>query len=186
MSCENVYKTFTHKWNTPDSSHWVRSYDNHLLCTMSHTNLLPTVDYLCFLFVASSSKNMKAFLMFEKTCFPRICWCGRRHDTGVTAPRHSLTPTSHTFPRGRLLSSITILLYPMTSSPVTPIQDNTQTHSSSTLRTRLVRSVGMNEESDTDAWTRLKRRWVMSEEEWAVRERETSLSFIKITQSLIY
>ncbi len=37
--CENVYETFTHECNTPDSRHWVRSYDNHLLCTLSHTNL---------------------------------------------------------------------------------------------------------------------------------------------------
>ena len=65
MLCENVYKTFTHKWNKPDSSHWVRTYDNHLLCTLSHTNLLPTVGYLRFLFVPSSSKNLKSFLMFE-------------------------------------------------------------------------------------------------------------------------
>ncbi len=53
-------------------------------------------------------------------------------------------------PRGRLLSSITILLYPMTSSAVAPIQDNTQQHSSATLRMRLVRSVGLNEKSYTE------------------------------------
>jgi hypothetical protein len=41
------------------------------------------------------------------------------------------------------------------------------------------------EDSDADAWTRL-RSWVLSEEESVVCERETSLSFIKITQSLIY
>ena len=41
------------------------------------------------------------------------------------------------------------------------------------------------EDSDSDAWTRL-RSWVLSEEESSVCERETSLSFIKITQSLIY
>ena len=41
------------------------------------------------------------------------------------------------------------------------------------------------EESDADEWTRL-RSWVLSEEESVVCERETSLSFIKITQSLIY
>ena len=41
------------------------------------------------------------------------------------------------------------------------------------------------EESDADEWTRL-RSWVLSEEESVVCERETSLSFIKITQSVIY
>ncbi len=41
------------------------------------------------------------------------------------------------------------------------------------------------EDSDTDAWTRL-RSWVLSEEESVVCERETSLSFIKITQFVIY
>ena len=43
---ENVYKTFTHKSNKTDSNHWVSPYDNHLLCTLSPTNLLPTVGYL--------------------------------------------------------------------------------------------------------------------------------------------
>ncbi len=42
------------------------------------------------------------------------------------------------------------------------------------------------EDSDSEVWTRLKRSWVLSEEECVVCERETSLSFIKITQSLIY
>jgi hypothetical protein len=42
------------------------------------------------------------------------------------------------------------------------------------------------EDSDTYAWTRLRRSWVLSEEEWVVCERETSLLFIKIAQSLIY
>ena len=55
MLCENVYKTFTHKSNKPDSSHWVSPYDNHLLCTLSPTNLLPTVGYFRFLYVPSSS-----------------------------------------------------------------------------------------------------------------------------------
>ncbi len=55
MLCETVYKTFTHKSNKPDSSHWVSPYDNHLLCPLSPTNLLPTVGYLCFLYVPSSS-----------------------------------------------------------------------------------------------------------------------------------
>jgi hypothetical protein len=36
-------------------SHWVSPYDNHLPCTLSPTNLLPTVDYFCFLYVSSSS-----------------------------------------------------------------------------------------------------------------------------------
>ena len=36
-------------------SHWVSPYDNHLLCTLSPTNLLPTVRYLRFLCVCSSS-----------------------------------------------------------------------------------------------------------------------------------
>jgi hypothetical protein len=53
--CENVYKTFTHKSNKPDSSHWLTPYDNHLLCTLSPTNLLPTVGYFRFLYVPSSS-----------------------------------------------------------------------------------------------------------------------------------
>ena len=51
----NVYKTFTHKSNKPDSSHWLTPYDNHLLCTLSPTNLLPTVGYFRFLYVPSSS-----------------------------------------------------------------------------------------------------------------------------------
>ena len=42
------------------------------------------------------------------------------------------------------------------------------------------------EDSDTDGWTRLRRSWVLSEEEWVECESETSLSFIQITQSLIY
>ena len=53
--CENVYKTFTHKSNKADSNHWVSPYDNHLLCTLSPTDLLPTVDYFRFLYVSSSS-----------------------------------------------------------------------------------------------------------------------------------
>ena len=40
------------------------------------------------------------------------------------------------------------------------------------------------EDSDTDGWTGLERNWVLIQEEWV--EWETSLSFIKITQSLIY
>jgi hypothetical protein len=40
------------------------------------------------------------------------------------------------------------------------------------------------EDSDTDGWTGLERNWVLSQEEWV--EWEASLSFIKITQSLIY
>ncbi len=52
-------------------------------------------------------------------------------------------------PEARRDVSITILLYPMTSSAVAPIQDNTQRHSSATLRTRLVMSVGLNENSYT-------------------------------------
>ena len=55
MLCENVYKTFTHKSNKPDSSHWLTPYENHLLCTLSPTNLLPTVGYFRFLYVSSSS-----------------------------------------------------------------------------------------------------------------------------------
>ncbi len=55
MLCENVYKTFTHKANKPDSSHWLTPNDNHLLCTLSPTNLLPTVGYFRFLYVPSSS-----------------------------------------------------------------------------------------------------------------------------------
>ena len=47
------------------------------------------------------------------------------------------------------MSSITGLLYPMPSSLMTEILDNTQTHSSATLRTCLVRSVGLNETSYT-------------------------------------
>ena len=39
---------------------------------------------------------------------------------------------------------------------------------------------------DSDGWTRLRRSWGLSEEEWVVCVRETSLSFIKITQALIY
>ncbi len=38
------------------------------------------------------------------------------------------------------------------------------------------------QDSDTDGWTGL----VLSEEEWVECEREPSLSFIKITQSVIY
>ena len=45
--------------------------------------------------------------------------------------------------------------------------------------------VNRTEDSDADVWTRL-RSWVLSEEESVVCERENSLSFIKITQSLIY
>ena len=38
-----------------------------------------------------------------------------------------------------------------------------------------------DQDSDIDGWTRLRRRsWGLSEEEWVVCERETSLSFIKI------
>ena len=43
-----------------------------------------------------------------------------------------------------------------------------------------------DQDSDADEWTRLRRSWGLSEEEWVVCVRETSLSFIKLTQSLIY
>ena len=43
-----------------------------------------------------------------------------------------------------------------------------------------------DQDSDTDGRTRLRRSWGLNEEEWVVCERETSLSFINITQSLIY
>ena len=43
-----------------------------------------------------------------------------------------------------------------------------------------------DQDSDTNGWTRLRRSWGLNEEEWVVCLRETSLSFIKITQSLIY
>jgi hypothetical protein len=52
-------------------------------------------------------------------------------------------------PQGRLLSSITGLFYPMTSSLMAEILDNTQKHSSATFRTWLARSVGLNETSYT-------------------------------------
>ena len=133
MLCENVYKTFTHKWNTPDSSHWVRSYDNHLLCTLSHTNLLPTVGYLCFLFVASSSKNLKAFLMFEALSVTFMCTHGNTVSTStISVPEavneHSYYPTPYpassclfarrivspvcfTSPNGTALNSISTMTY---------------------------------------------------------------------------
>jgi hypothetical protein len=59
-----------------------------------------------------------------------------------------------------MLSSITILLYPMTSSPVVPIQDNSQSH-------EMFR--GKNHLNKTDFF-----------------DRTEDSSFIKITQSLIY
>ncbi len=43
-----------------------------------------------------------------------------------------------------------------------------------------------DQDSDTDGWTRLRTSWGLNVEEWTVCERETSLSFIKITQSVIY
>ncbi len=43
-----------------------------------------------------------------------------------------------------------------------------------------------HQHSDADGWTRLKKSWGLSEEEWVVCEKENSLSFIKMTQSLIY
>jgi hypothetical protein len=121
------------------------------------------------------------------SCLPLICWCGLRHDRWWK----SLTSTSHTCPRERLLSSITILLYPMTSSPVTPIQDNTQPHSSATLlwdvpweeSCKQNRLFNRTEDSDEDVWTRLRRSWVLSEEEWVVCVRETTMSIINITVS---
>ncbi len=82
----------------------------------------------------------------------------------VKAPREWLIPTSHTYPRGRLLSSITI---------------RGRNHTNKTD------FFNRTEDSDTDMWTRL-RSWVLSEEESVVWERETSLSFITITQSVIY
>ena len=40
-----------------------------------------------------------------------------------------------------------------------------------------------DQDSDEDGWTRHRKTWVLSEEEWLVCERETTLSFIKITRS---
>ena len=48
---QNVYS----QSNKSDQSHWVSPYDKHLLCTLSPTNLLPTVGYLRFLYASSSS-----------------------------------------------------------------------------------------------------------------------------------
>ena len=41
-----------------------------------------------------------------------------------------------------------------------------------------------DQDSDTDGWTRLRRSWGLNAEEWVPCERDTSLSFIKITQSI--
>ena len=48
----------TNQTETTESVHSSRSHStnyNHLLCTLSPTNLLPTVGYLCFLYAPSSS-----------------------------------------------------------------------------------------------------------------------------------
>jgi hypothetical protein len=54
---QNVYSLANQRNQTQTTVGWacVRPYDNHLLSTLSPTNLLPTVGYLCFLYVPSSS-----------------------------------------------------------------------------------------------------------------------------------
>jgi hypothetical protein len=81
---ENVYKIFTHKSNKPDSSHSVSPYDNHPLCPLSPTNILPVVGYLFFMYVSSSSVKTPSschhksviwysFLSSLRMCFPTSC-----------------------------------------------------------------------------------------------------------------
>jgi hypothetical protein len=79
-----------------------------------------------------------------------------RYCRRIQIGRHSVqVPTPD--PSARMLSSLTgllypvtsSLLYPVTSSPVSKILDNTQPHSSTTTRTGMVRPVGLNEDSYT-------------------------------------
>ena len=57
--------------------------------------------------------------------------------------------SSHTWPPVRMLSWNTGLLYPMTSSLLAEILDNTNPHSSATLWTGMVRPAGLTEASYT-------------------------------------
>jgi hypothetical protein len=68
--CENVHKTFSHKSKTPDSIHWVNPYDNHLLCTLSPTNLLPTLRYMCFLYVSPQFYHIHSNEFYTESSSP--------------------------------------------------------------------------------------------------------------------
>ena len=63
--CENVYKTFNHKSNKPDWSRWVNPHDNHLLWTLSPTNLLPPRSLLVFPVTSSMSCSPHVFIVTE-------------------------------------------------------------------------------------------------------------------------